>query len=163
MHLPNGRLRNAPTSGRWGRRRRGRGKNALNSSAEKHVEGTSLPDNSEVGGRIREAFSRARVGSETFPSAFVSYGGDTSLCFCSTYRLPTSFPVLPGQRALINSNMVDGQSAPVETTTEPAPPALPDYVLSPNAVFNDDGVQWRYGRAPDYSKTRKVWEEGEHI
>jgi hypothetical protein len=27
-------------------------------------------------------------------------------------------------------------------------------------VFGDEGVKWRYGRAPDYSKTRKVWEEG---
>lgn len=45
-------------------------------------------------------------------------------------------------------------------TTEPAP-AVPDYLASPNAVFKDEGVQWRYGRAPDYSKTRKVWEEGE--
>ena len=48
---------------------------------------------------------------------------------------------------------------------EPAPasepaPAVPDYLASPNAVFDDEGVQWRYGRAPDYSKTRKVWEEG---
>jgi hypothetical protein len=48
---------------------------------------------------------------------------------------------------------------------EPAPasepaPAVPDYLASPNAVFGDEGVQWRYGRAPDYSKTRKVWEEG---
>ncbi|KAK5175276.1 uncharacterized protein LTR77_000413 [Saxophila tyrrhenica] len=39
-------------------------------------------------------------------------------------------------------------------------PAVPDYLASPNAVFADEGVQWRYGRAPDYSKTRKVWEEG---
>lgn len=44
--------------------------------------------------------------------------------------------------------------------TKPAP-AVPDYLASPNAIFNDVGVQWRYGRAPDYSKTRKVWEEGE--
>ena len=47
------------------------------------------------------------------------------------------------------------QSVSTETT-----PALPDYVTSPNAVFNDEGVEWRYGKAPDYSKTRKVWEEG---
>jgi hypothetical protein len=39
-------------------------------------------------------------------------------------------------------------------------PAVPDYLASPNAVFNDVGVKWRYGKAPDYSKTRKVWEEG---
>lgn len=37
---------------------------------------------------------------------------------------------------------------------------LPDYVTTPNAVFSDEGVQWRYGRAPDYTKTRKVWREG---
>ncbi|OQO02296.1 hypothetical protein B0A48_11850 [Cryoendolithus antarcticus] len=42
---------------------------------------------------------------------------------------------------------------------EPAP-GVPDYLASPNAVFDDEGVQWRYGRAPDYSKTRKVWEDG---
>lgn len=48
-----------------------------------------------------------------------------------------------------------------ETALEPAStPALPDYLASPNAVFSDEGVQWRYGQAPDYSKTRKVWEEG---
>lgn len=39
-------------------------------------------------------------------------------------------------------------------------PAVPDYLASPNAVFGDEGVQWRYGRAPDYTKTRKVWAEG---
>lgn len=48
-----------------------------------------------------------------------------------------------------------------EATQEPsAAAALPDYLASPNAVFADEGVQWRYGKAPDYSKTRKVWEEG---
>lgn len=41
--------------------------------------------------------------------------------------------------------------------------ALPDYVTTPNAVFDDKGVQWRYGRAPDYTKTRKVWREGESL
>ena len=47
---------------------------------------------------------------------------------------------------------------------EPTPaPAVPDYLASPNAVFGDEGVQWRYGRAPDYSKTRKVWEEGKSL
>ncbi|EEP82034.1 conserved hypothetical protein [Uncinocarpus reesii 1704] len=38
-------------------------------------------------------------------------------------------------------------------------PALPDYVLDCDAVLKDD-VAWRYGRAPDYSKTRKVYEAG---
>ncbi len=46
------------------------------------------------------------------------------------------------------------------TSAAESTPALPDYLASPNAVFADEDVQWRYGRAPDYSKTRKVWEEG---
>lgn len=55
-------------------------------------------------------------------------------------------------------------SADVEKAAEPAPaPAVPDYLASPNAVFGDEGVKWRYGRAPDYSKTRKVWEEGKKM
>ncbi|KAF3052173.1 hypothetical protein E8E11_005939 [Didymella keratinophila] len=42
---------------------------------------------------------------------------------------------------------------------EPAPPALPDYLTDPDAVLKDTEVNWRYGRAPDYSKTRKVFSE----
>ncbi|KAK5240796.1 hypothetical protein LTR16_010154, partial [Cryomyces antarcticus] len=41
---------------------------------------------------------------------------------------------------------------------EPAP-ALPDYLASPDAVLRDNDVKWRYGRAPDYSKTRAVFAE----
>ncbi|KAI7561034.1 hypothetical protein KC317_g9334, partial [Hortaea werneckii] len=51
---------------------------------------------------------------------------------------------------------------PEPAAPEPAP-AVPDYLASPNAVFDDVGVQWRYGKAPDYSKTRKVWEEGKKM
>ncbi|KAK5663825.1 hypothetical protein OQA88_28 [Cercophora sp. LCS_1] len=36
---------------------------------------------------------------------------------------------------------------------------LPDYVLDANAVTKDVDVKWRHGRAPDYSKTRKIWAE----
>lgn len=36
----------------------------------------------------------------------------------------------------------------------------PDYLLSPNAVLGDKIESWRYGKAPDYTKTRKVFEEG---
>jgi hypothetical protein len=46
----------------------------------------------------------------------------------------------------------DVQNPPVET------PSLPDYLLNPNAVLKDD-ANWRYGRAPDYSNTRKVYEQ----
>jgi len=42
---------------------------------------------------------------------------------------------------------------------EPSAPALPDYVTDPNAVLKDSEATWRYGRAPDYSKTRAVWAE----
>lgn len=38
-------------------------------------------------------------------------------------------------------------------------PALPDVVLSPDAVIGDSTAAWRHGRAPDYSKTRKFWAE----
>ena len=44
-------------------------------------------------------------------------------------------------------------SAAVEDLT----PALPDYVLDPNAVLKDT-AEWRYGKAPDYSNTRSVFE-----
>jgi len=44
------------------------------------------------------------------------------------------------------------QSPPVET------PGLPDYLLDPNATLKDDSAKWRYGRAPDYTNTRKVYE-----
>jgi hypothetical protein len=37
--------------------------------------------------------------------------------------------------------------------------ALPDYLTNPDAVLGDNDAKWRYGRAPDYSKTRKVFAE----
>lgn len=42
---------------------------------------------------------------------------------------------------------------------EPAAPALPDYLTSPDATLGDKDAKWRYGRAPDYSKTRKMFAE----
>jgi hypothetical protein len=39
-----------------------------------------------------------------------------------------------------------------------AQPAIPDYMLDPNAVTRDEAV-WRNGKAPDYSNTRRVWQE----
>jgi len=47
----------------------------------------------------------------------------------------------------------DVQAPPTET------PDLPDYLLDPNAVLKDDSTNWRYGKAPDYSNTRKVYEQ----
>ena len=40
-------------------------------------------------------------------------------------------------------------------------PAIPDYLADPDAVLKDTNSKWRYGRAPDYSKTRKVYAESE--
>ncbi|KAF2689619.1 hypothetical protein K458DRAFT_291994 [Lentithecium fluviatile CBS 122367] len=48
-------------------------------------------------------------------------------------------------------------TADVQAPVEPAA-ALPDYVTDPDAVLKDQ-AHWRYGRAPDYSKTRKVFAE----
>lgn len=53
---------------------------------------------------------------------------------------------------------------PAIVSQEPqATPKIPDYLASPNSVFGDEGVAWRYGRAPDYTKTRKEWVEGELV
>jgi len=50
-------------------------------------------------------------------------------------------------------------SADVETPAPDATPQLPDYLTDPNAVLKDVEAHWRYGQAPDYSNTRKVFEE----
>lgn len=55
-------------------------------------------------------------------------------------------------------------AANVDHQPELAPaPGLPDYLASPNAVLKDTEATWRYGRPPDYSKTRKVWAESKSI
>ncbi|KAI5370140.1 Putative NTF2-like domain superfamily protein [Septoria linicola] len=58
----------------------------------------------------------------------------------------------------MSTEQIDQPSQKVESAPEAS--QIPDYLASPNAVFGDKGVQWRYGRAPDYTKTRKVWAEG---
>ena len=52
----------------------------------------------------------------------------------------------------------DAQTAPTDSN-----PGLPDYLCDPNAVLKDHDAKWRYGRAPDYSNTRKVYEESGSI
>ncbi|KAF2155545.1 hypothetical protein K461DRAFT_290566 [Myriangium duriaei CBS 260.36] len=52
----------------------------------------------------------------------------------------------------------DVQSQPAE-----AAPALPDYLTNPDATLGDKDAAWRYGKAPDYSKTREVWEQTKHM
>ncbi|KAJ6584046.1 hypothetical protein DFH09DRAFT_265818 [Mycena vulgaris] len=39
------------------------------------------------------------------------------------------------------------------------PPALPDYVLDPNAVLKDASAKWRHKKVPDYSRTRADYEQ----
>lgn len=41
---------------------------------------------------------------------------------------------------------------------QPPAPAIPDYLSDPNAVLKDT-AEWRYGKAPDYSNTRNVYEQ----
>ncbi|KAF2135958.1 uncharacterized protein K452DRAFT_354163 [Aplosporella prunicola CBS 121167] len=50
-------------------------------------------------------------------------------------------------------------SADTGTPAPAQPAALPDYLTDPDAVLRDKEVKWRYGRAPDYTKTRKVFAE----
>ncbi|GME24158.1 hypothetical protein GTA08_BOTSDO07581 [Neofusicoccum parvum] len=50
-------------------------------------------------------------------------------------------------------------AAPPPPPADPAAAALPDYLTDSDAVLKDQGVKWRYGRPPDYSKTRKVYAE----
>ena len=52
------------------------------------------------------------------------------------------------------------------TTEQPvaaeAPPGLPDYVLNSNAVLKDV-ANWRFGGAPDYTNTRRVFNQSTFI
>jgi hypothetical protein len=50
------------------------------------------------------------------------------------------------------------------TTDKPDPaPTLPDFYTDPNAVLKDEKAMWRFGKRPDYAKTRKVYAESERI
>jgi hypothetical protein len=66
---------------------------------------------------------------------------------CLRYLLRLSFL----DRALIMATAVE--ASPAEA------PGLPDYLIDPNAVLKDNSATWRYGRAPDYSNTRNVYEQ----
>ncbi|KAK9243338.1 hypothetical protein V1506DRAFT_389941 [Lipomyces tetrasporus] len=41
--------------------------------------------------------------------------------------------------------------------------AVPDFALDPNAVLQDTDAAWRHGAPPDYSNTRKVFEESKQM
>lgn len=45
---------------------------------------------------------------------------------------------------------------------EPQPDAsLPDFMTSPDATLGDKEAVWRYGKPPDYSRTREEWAQSE--
>lgn len=39
---------------------------------------------------------------------------------------------------------------------------LPDVYTDPNAVLKDSKAVWRFGRRPDYTKTRAVYADCKH-
>jgi hypothetical protein len=50
----------------------------------------------------------------------------------------------------------------VDDDGTPAPtPALPDFYMDPNAVIGDVDAVWRFGKRPDYAKTRLFYAECE--
>ena len=51
------------------------------------------------------------------------------------------------------------ESAPQPEKTETVP-SVPDYMLDPNAITKDN-VTWRYGKPPDYSNTRRIYQESQ--
>lgn len=51
----------------------------------------------------------------------------------------------------------------VAPSSEAQAPSLPDYMTDPNAVLGDHDSEWRYGKAPDYTNTRRVFSESELI
>jgi hypothetical protein len=53
------------------------------------------------------------------------------------------------------------QQPSVQTAEPQSTPSIPDYLADPDAVLKDMESKWRYGRAPDYSKTRQVYAQSE--
>lgn len=49
-------------------------------------------------------------------------------------------------------------SASMDGDTEAAP-SFPDFYTDPNAVLKDTSAAWRFGKAPDYSRTRAFYAE----
>jgi hypothetical protein len=52
------------------------------------------------------------------------------------------------------------EAAGDDTKSGPAP-ALPDFYTDPNAVIGDETAVWRFGKRPDYAKTRLFYAECE--
>lgn len=83
------------------------------------------------------------------------------LCQMGSHQvLPHLLFTLQPSNHTMTAEEIQNQPAPAteDPVAEPAP-ALPDYVLDENAVLKDVITSWRHGRAPDYSRTRKVYAE----
>jgi hypothetical protein len=89
-------------------------------------------------------------------------------CFLTDTLFRISFPATSPSDTFTHYHPLSTSfiSRMAATAVEPAPvevPGLPDYVLDPNATLKDATATWRHGRAPDYSQTRKVYEESTSI
>jgi len=40
-------------------------------------------------------------------------------------------------------------------------PAIPNYMLDPNAVLRDENITWRFGKVPDYSAANASYQKGQ--
>jgi len=58
---------------------------------------------------------------------------------------------LPQQCAAFDYSMGKGQGDG---------PAIPNYMLDPNAVLRDENITWRFGKVPDYTAANENYEKG---
>jgi hypothetical protein len=100
------------------------------------------------------------VAGRCYHVKLIVIGSDLDFAFSSIYLTALTQAIsyctsIPTQFAMVAADL---QQPPAQ---EPAA-ATPDYLTSPDAVLGDKDAKWRYGRAPDYSKTRKVFAESEY-
>ena len=88
-----------------------------------------------------------------------SHVGDASTAFI-TSSIPCPRASLPSCQI---RKFLEMAPAAVETEVDKPSPAVPDFLLDPDAVLKDTGCKWRspFGKPPDYSKTRAYYEESE--
>lgn len=53
--------------------------------------------------------------------------------------------------------------AEAEATSTTEAPALPGFYTDPNFVLGDSSATWRFGKPPDYSKTRRLFAESKYF
>lgn len=62
---------------------------------------------------------------------------------------PTSAEEIPSAESIPSAEEISPTAAP----------ALPNFYTDPDSVLKDLSVSWRYGKPPDYSKTRRLFAE----